>query len=156
MNPSKTEDWETYSFKELNSVLISKSLTLCCRNRLKNLVMKLLLTQNSEWGGSGGWSDQYPLAFVHVSLVPNQDLVNIIWRMLFNITNPVPNICNNINNLEWKRRDDHLVSRIGGGGFYCWRRTRRWHHRPTKCPSPHGNKLSKCKIGKLKCDQENL
>lgn len=38
----------------------------------------------------------YPLALVHVSFVPYQDFVDIIWSVLFDITNPVSNVCNKI------------------------------------------------------------
>ena len=33
-----------------------------------------------------------PFAFIHVSLVSNQYLVDIVRSMLFNVTNPIPNV----------------------------------------------------------------
>ena len=38
----------------------------------------------------------YPLALIHIGFVPYQDLVDIIRSVLFDITNPVPNICNKV------------------------------------------------------------
>jgi hypothetical protein len=33
-----------------------------------------------------------PFAFIHVSLVTNQYLVDIVRSMLLNVTNPIPNV----------------------------------------------------------------
>ena len=37
--------------------------------------------------------ENYPFAFVHVSFVSYQYLVDVVRSMLFNVSNPVPNIC---------------------------------------------------------------
>jgi hypothetical protein len=36
--------------------------------------------------------DIYPFAFIHISFVAHQYLVNIVRSMLLNVTNPIPDI----------------------------------------------------------------
>jgi hypothetical protein len=38
-------------------------------------------------------SGKYPLAFVHIGLVANQNLVDVIRGVLFNVPNPVSDVC---------------------------------------------------------------
>lgn len=48
---------------------------------------------NEESLADGGRGSAYPLAVVHVGLVPDQNLVDVVGSMLFDVPNPVPYIC---------------------------------------------------------------
>ena len=116
--------------------------------------MKLLLTQNSELRSGGEVGDDQIIITLLLSsmsaLFPTKILLTLsdaccsILRIQFLMSAIISTI------LSVKAEMIIWLTELGEGGFYCWRRTRQWHHRPTKCPSPHGNKLSKCKTGKLK------
>ena len=92
----------------------------------------------------------YPLALVHIGLVAYQDLVDIIRSVLFNVTNPVPNVCNKVKKTGPEQSRNVKIKDVScrHKKVYCWRMTRQWHHTPAKCPLPLGNKLQKHKRGR--------
>lgn len=94
----------TYSLKELDPIFICQSLTLCGWNSLRRILLGIKYSIDNnilhatcvkehtkrcrEWEGVR--TD--PFAFIHVSLVTHQYLVDIVRSMLLNVADPIPNV----------------------------------------------------------------
>ena len=66
------------------------------RKRIKHLTTYFkqeIQSENSQTFKETMSSGMYPLAFVHIGLVANQNFVDIIRGMLFNVPNPVSDVC---------------------------------------------------------------
>lgn len=97
------EEWNTFHnrlatcnkslncFEELNSILVSKGLTSWGRNNLSwNFHQQLAQVKVIPTTETDYVQNAYPFAFIHVSLISHQNLVDIVRCMLLNITNPIP------------------------------------------------------------------
>lgn len=97
----------THSLEELDTILVCESLSFWCRNGLNE--SSIFNYQFTETWNSHRFLEEvdvhahklkrqkrrrntYPFALIHISLVTHQDLVDIVRSMLFDVTNPIPNV----------------------------------------------------------------
>jgi hypothetical protein len=75
------------SFEKLDAIFISQSLPLRCRYS--------------------------PLTLIHISLVANQDLVDIVRGMLLNVPDPVPYVCVSDAKINEGKRKSIIMEALG-------------------------------------------